>query len=356
MRFFLTGLLILLISYSTASADQANVFIYHRFNDDRHPSTNISTGDFRAQLELLQAQKIPVLRLGQVVESLRQGHRLPQPCAVITVDDAYRSFLTDGWPLVRQYGFPVTLFVSTATIGGADFLNWTELQQLQREGVEIGNHSDSHDFLLDRLPGETDTEWQARILLDIGSAQRELETHLGSAPQLFAYPYGEFDPELVNLVKLSGFVAAFGQQSGVMTLDQDYYRFPRFPVGGAHASLDEFRSKLFMKSLPVRVISPSTNVISENKPPTLRFYLNGNDINVDSLQCYVPGIAGCQVKIVNRAEGIYEVAASRPLIGRRSKYTVTASDFKGNSWYWYSQLWVHPQGRQMTDHSVPGRE
>jgi len=357
MRFFLSGLLTLLISYScTAFADQANVFIYHRFNDARHPSTNITSRDFRAQLEFLKTRNIPVLRLGQVVESMQQGSRLPQPCAVLTVDDAYRSFLTDGWPLIRQYGYPVTLFVSTATIGGGDYLSWAELQQLQREGVEIGNHSASHAFLLDRLPDETETDWQARILTDISSAQQEIETHLGSAPQLFAYPYGEFDPDLVSLVKGAGFSAAFGQQSGVMTSDQDFYRFPRFPIGGAHASLDEFRSKLFMHSLPVHVISPGTNVITENMPPTLRFYLQDNSIDSNSLRCYVPDIAGCQVKIVNQAEGIYEVAAKRPLVGRRSKYTVTASDITGRLWYWYSQLWVYPQGRQVSDHAVPGGE
>jgi peptidoglycan/xylan/chitin deacetylase (PgdA/CDA1 family) len=348
MRAILTGLLTLLISFACAAyadADQANVFIYHRFNDARYPSTNIMSSDLRTQLELLHTLQIPVLRLGQVVESMQQGVSLPQPCAVITVDDAFRSFLTDGWPLIRQYAYPVTLFVSTATIGDGDYLNWAELQQLQREGVEIGNHSASHAFLLDRLPGETDSEWQARILTDIMSAQQELETHLGTAPRLFAYPYGEFDPDLVNLLKGTGFAAAFGQQSGVMASNQDFYRLPRFPIGGSHTSLEEFRSKLFMNSLPVTVISPASNNIHENNPPRLRFQLKDNRIDNGSLRCYAPDVVDCQVKIVNREEGIFEVQANHPLIGRRSKYTMTASDFKGSSWYWYSQLWVQPQGR-----------
>ncbi len=123
MRLLQFGLFafLLLLGHS-AFADQANVFVYHRFNDSRYPSTNISLQDFRAHLDLLHQQEFTVLKLGQVVERLRKGVSLPQRCAVITVDDAYRSFLTDGWPLLKLYGYPATLFVTTNTVGGGDYL------------------------------------------------------------------------------------------------------------------------------------------------------------------------------------------------------------------------------------------
>jgi len=349
-------LILLLVLGSSAYAEQANVFIYHRFNDSRYPSTNISSEDFLAQLEFLQARKITVLGLGQVIASLHQGLALPRPCAVITVDDAYRSFLTDGWSLLKRFGYPVTLFVSTESIGARDYLTWAELQSLQREGVAIGNHSASHAYLLDRLPNESDSDWQGRVSTDIMNAQQAFEDHLGAVPQLFAYPYGEFSPGLVELVKKAGFTAAFGQQSGVMTADQDLYSLPRFPMVDGHASLDEFRSKLFMQALPVRVVSPKNTVITGINPPVLRFYLNDDAVDSRTLRCFVSGAPGSDVRIVNQASGLYEASALQPLIGRRSNYTITASDSGGRSWFWYSQLWVHPQGPQMPDHSVPRRE
>lgn len=329
---------------SPACADQANVFIYHRFNDSRFPTTDVTSTDFRDQLELLKQQKVAVLSLGKVVEAMQRGLPLPQPCAVITVDDAYRSFLTDGWPLLKSFGFPATLFVSTDTIGSHDYLSWQELELLRDEGVEIGNHSASHDYLLDRPGLVSDADWQAQVMLDIGRAQQAFETHLGAAPQLFAYPYGEFSPELTALVKAAGFKAAFGQQSGVITDDQDFYQLPRFPVGGSHASLEEFRSKLFMKRLPVRVVSPQSTVIKNENPPVLRFYLKSGGVENRTLSCFVSGSAReCVVRAVDVAEGLYEVEAVRPITGRRSKYTVTASDAGGKTWYWYSQLWVQPR-------------
>jgi peptidoglycan/xylan/chitin deacetylase (PgdA/CDA1 family) len=335
-------------------ADQANVFIYHRFNDSRYPSTNISSDAFHAQLELLQQQSFAVLTLGQVIERMRRGLSLPQRCAVITVDDAYHSFLTDGWPLLKRYGYPATLFVSTDSVGGNDYLSWQELETLQEEGVEIGNHSASHDYLLDRAPLTSGPDWSASVRSDLRRSQKAFEDHLNMSPQLFAYPYGEFSPELAELVKGAGFVAAFGQQSGVVTAEQDFYRLPRFPVGGEHSSLDEFRSKLFMKSLPVQIVSPKSTVITGENPPVLRFYLKHNDVDNSTLHCFVSGSTDeCLVRTLNDAEGLFEVMAFQPIMGRRSKYTVTASNANGRTWYWYSQLWVQPSGNMMANHFVP---
>lgn len=335
-----------------AYADQANVFIYHRYDDPRYPSTNTSLVDFQAHLDLLQQQEFSVLRLGEVVERLKRGASLPQRCAVITVDDAYRSFYTGGWPLLKEYGFPATLFVSTDQVGGGDFLDWKELRELQGEGVEIGNHSASHAYLLDRNSDEEVDAWEKRILADLHRSQLAFEVNLGIFPKLFAYPYGEFSSELVALVKKSGFEAAFGQQSGVITPTQDLYVLPRFPVGGDHVSVAEFREKLFMSALPVTVVSPKSSVLGGENPPKLKFYLKPDVVDSSSLRCFVPGSARCEVRIVSEDELLYEAEATKPITSRRSKYTLTASDARGETWYWFSQLWVQPGRGDVADSPV----
>ena len=277
---------------------------------------------------------------------------LPERCAVISVDDAYRSFLTDGWPLLRQYGYPATLFVSTDTVGGGDYLSWQELRKLEREGVEIGNHSANHAYLLDRLDAENESVWMKRVAEDISRSQQAFDSHLNSSPALYAYPYGEFAPGLVALVKSAGFIAAFGQQSGVVAAGQDLFHLPRFPVGGGYSSLVEFRNKAYMKRLPVWIVSPESTVITGNLPPKLRFNFNQQDVDESSLRCFVSGQANCLVRKVEGEEGLYEAEAMQPLLGRRSKYTLTASDQNGRSWYWFSQLWVRPRGSEMSDMPV----
>lgn len=333
-------LLLSLPSPALFAADTATVFVYHRFGDNRYPSTNISLEDFRSHLEILRRERFDVLPVGAIVERLRRGDPLPERCAAITVDDAYKSFLTGGVPLLKEFGYPATLFVSTDSVGGQDYLDWPELQVLQREGVEIGNHSATHDYLLDRLPEEDRARWQQRVSADLRQAQEAFRLHLGQAPALLAYPYGEYDPELMAIAREVGFEAALGQQSGVISPASDRFALPRFPMAEAYA--DAFRSKLLMKPLPVRVLTPTSPVVGAQNPPLLEVQIDLSGIAPGSLRCFVSGQPDGVIDAQQGGAGAYHVQARQPLTGRRSKYTLTARGRDGD-WYWFSQLWIRPQ-------------
>lgn len=323
-----------------AIADSANIFVYHRFDEPRFSSTNTSSADFQSHLEILKKLDFTVISLRELLEKFKSNNTLPQRCAVITVDDASRSFMTTGWPLLKQYGFPATLFVSTDYVGKKGYLDWDELAALSREGVEIGNHSASHKYLVDLLE---EPDGRERVIVDLQRSQDAFEEHLGIKPLMFAYPFGEFSPGLAAEVKGFGFHAAFGQQSGVATPSQDFFELPRFPMGGAYVTAESFRSKLLMKHLPLAVIEPTNTIVNDNNPPKLVFYLGDGRFDKSTLNCYVPGQLNCQLKQLNGEEGLFEVMAEEPVAGRRSKYTITASDRLGETWYWFSQLWILPR-------------
>lgn len=332
-------LILLLLPVAVSAADHATVFIYHRFGDSRYPSTNTSLADFRAHLNTLRAGGYAVLPLAEIIEHLRGGTPLPERCVAITVDDAFRSFLRGAMPLLREYGYPATLFVNTGEMDGPDYMTWEELRQVARENVEIGSHSATHGYLLDRKPGETGTAWRRRVKAEIRRSQEELTSRLGRAPRLFAYPYGEFSGELIEVVRELGFVAAVGQQSGVAGRGQDLFALPRFPAGGSYGSLGEFRDRLRFKALPLEVLAPADTLVDSPNPPIWRVRLDTAVIDPRTLRCYVPGQSPARVTAVDPAAGIYEIRAASPLKDRRSKYTLTAVDRQGN-WRWFSQLWV----------------
>lgn len=322
------------------SAGQVNSFIYHRFDEHRYPSTNISSEIFKQQLEYLKKNDIEVISLGDIARRLASGQALPEHAVALCADDSFRSFYDVAMPLLRQYGYPVTLFVNTDAVGKKGYLGWNELKQLHEEGVELGNHTATHAYLVEAEANESFSAWRERVKQDILKAQAAFERNLKIKPELFAYTFGEYSDELVALVEEIGFVAAYAQQSGVVHDRHPRYNLPRFPMGGPFATVKGFISKLKMKSLVVLDQAPFGSVVGVN-PPTLHLKLENSSINPKLVNCFVQGENRCRVeRDVERGDGWYKVMAEQPLSGRRNKFTLTVQDRVGQ-WLWFSQPWVN---------------
>jgi len=337
---FIVGVLLVLPLLSQGNAGQVNAFIYHRFDETRYPSTDISAAVFSQQLEYVTVNGLEVISLGEVARRLIHGEELPDQAVSFCVDDAFRSFYDVGMPIIRQYGIPMTLFVNTAAVGTAGYLSWQELRELAAEGVEIGNHTDTHPYLVEQKPTETYPQWKQRIRQEILRAQQEFEKKLGTKPTLFAYPYGEYSTAVVEIVKDLGFKTAFAQQSGVIHSTHNRYNLPRFPMGGPFATLAGFKTKLAMKPLLVIEEDSFDPVIGEN-PPVLHLHIAGQQIDPQRLNCFVQGENRCWVEAdVDKGAGWYQVLAVQPLTGRRNKYTLTLQSREGG-WLWYSHPWIN---------------
>jgi peptidoglycan/xylan/chitin deacetylase (PgdA/CDA1 family) len=336
------ALFLVLMSALVPVASAATLFIYHRFGDTRAPSTNVSIADFTAHLQYLHEGGFTVLPVDEIVRRTEAGEILPEKTVGLTVDDGYVTFLTGAMPLLRQYGYPVTLFVQTETVGHRGYLSWEQLAALAAEGVTIGNHGHQHLHFVNRTPGETEQAWRARIRQDIESAQQLFRRQLGLTPTLLAYPYGEYSLPVRDLVRELGFAAAFSQQSGVLDRTADLFAIPRFPIGGVYASLQRFQSLARMQRLPVSAITPVDPVWTATAPPVLELNLDVGAVEVRQLRCYVQGANTCTVTARADNPGSFRVVADKPLAGRRNKYTLTAPLLTGGGWAWYSHLWVMP--------------
>lgn len=258
------------------SAGQINAFIYHRFDDARYPSTNVPVDIFTKQLEFLREHNIPAVSTQDISERIARGEPLPEHGVMITVDDSYLSFYEAGMPVIRKFGVPVSLFVNTDSVGTPGYMTWEQIREVAAQGVEIGNHTASHAYLVEKVSGETDAQWRQRIYNDIDRAQQAFERELGLVPNIFAYPYGEYSAEIIEVLKELGFIAAYAQQSGVIHPQHDPFTLPRFPMGGPFATLDEFTSKTAMKALVVADQEPFEAIIfNAQAPPALDLYLPG---------------------------------------------------------------------------------
>jgi peptidoglycan/xylan/chitin deacetylase (PgdA/CDA1 family) len=195
-----------------------------------------------------------------------------------------------------------------------------------------------------RRDRESDAGWRARVSANIGRSLARIEKEIGTAPTLFAYPYGEYDPELAAMVRGLG-LAGFGQQSGAAWSEADRATLPRFPVSGAYADLADLRVKAASLPLPVVEASPDSPVLTQEETrPALTLSIEWGDWSADGLAAYVSGQGGTPVVWADRARGRVRVQANRDLPPGRSRYNVTAPARNGGRWYWYSHPWIRPGG------------
>lgn len=311
-------------------------FIYHRFGDARYPTTNTPVKDFEAHLVYLKQNHYTVLSFSDAISYLHSDEK-EQNVAVITIDDAYKTFFKNGLPLLKKYGMPATLFINTKTVGGGDYMTWSDLKVAMKNNMEIGNHTHSHDYFLNTPAPDCYEVFRKEIEM----SQSIILKNLDIKPTVFSYPYGEFDIKMKTIVKDIGFIAAAAQNSGVISASGDFFQCPRFPMSEAYSASDKFIEKVRMKPFNIVRESP-VDFIMNDKQPVLTLTLQNDDLKLNQLRCFVQG--GSCVLTVKEKQGdatTIEIRSTRPIASRRrTLYTVTAPDAHG-TWHWHSHLWIN---------------
>lgn len=327
-----------------AEDGQIRAFIYHHFGmEDKYPSTSVSLKQFEGHLDYLQKNGYTVLTLGDAISLLSSENRPPRKTAVITIDDGYRSIWQNAVPLLDEYGYKATIFIPTSHVGGGNYLTWDQIAKLRKKGFEIGNHSHSHEYFLDN-PKEKVREIFEK---DLKESHEQFRKHLKKTPELYAYPFGEYSPEMIQVLKKYGYVAAAAQKSGVICAESSKFLLPRFPMNVHYGKVGDFAKKAQMNALRVVKEDPLNPVISGQNPPGLSLTIRNNEVNPEGLQCFVSGAPNCDLKHKLKDERLMiEARAREELNSRRTLYTITAPNRDATEWYWYSHLWILPERKQ----------
>jgi len=311
-------------------------FIYHRFGDHRYPTTNTPVKDFADHLTYLEKNNFRILTFSEAIDYLKSDEP-PQKTAVITVDDGYKSFFKNGLPLLRKHHMRATLFINTKTVSGSDMMNWDELKEAMSSQVEIGNHTHSHAFFLNEHAATRYETFRKEIEL----SQSIIKEHLKVTPEVFTFPYGEFDPEMKAIVKKLGFKAAAAQNSGVLHPASDLFMCPRIPMSESYSPRDKFIEKASMHALKISHQTPESFIASDRQP-LLTLTIDNTGLRMSQLRCFVQGGTGTlEIVETEGHETTVTVRANQPLGKRRVLYTITAPDDQGQ-WHWFSHVWISP--------------
>ena len=122
--------------------------MYHRFNESKYPSTNIQIDVFKEQLNIIDKEGIEFIHPKDFKKSLYEKKKNRK--ILLTIDDGLLSFYENAWPILKEKKIPFILFVNTREVGSFNYMNWDQIIELHKSGnVEIGNHSHSHEYLVD---------------------------------------------------------------------------------------------------------------------------------------------------------------------------------------------------------------
>jgi len=215
------------------------ILMYHSICDDPEPGVapyyrlNTSPARFREQMKWLREDGWQVVPLGEAVRRAGDGRRV----AAITFDDGYRDFLTNAWPVLREFSYPVTVFLPTGLIDAGDgfrgkpCLDWDEVRRLAAEGVAFGSHTVTHARLAglpsDRLTGE------------LLHSKRSLEDHVTTSVEGFSYPYAfpehdvTFCRSFGRLAQECGYGYVLTTRIGRHRTGDSPWRVRRLPCNGA---------------------------------------------------------------------------------------------------------------------------
>lgn len=319
-------------------ASAAIILQYHHVATNTPASTSVTPAEFRQQMQLLKQQGMQVVGLDQIIDHLTQQKTMPDNWVAVTFDDGFANVYDNARPILKEFGYPYTMFLGPALIDRREgpVLTWQQIKTMHAEGAIIANHSSYHHHLAVPDAGETLAQWRERVKQDILLAHQQLKDQLGVERRWLAYPYGDFSAELETLLRDMGFIG-IGQQSGAVGPGVSLTRIPRYPSSSQFAQMKHFAPKLKTLALPVTDYSHADPVTTSN-PPTLRLSVDSSDFKKTALNCF---FNGQPIPLKWLDEQSFQITATAPLHLAHNRYNCTAPSLsKKGYFYWFSQPWV----------------
>ncbi len=239
VNFLILKFILILSPYLLLS--DGHIFVYHRFDDSRYPTTNISTTTLKREFNYLKSHNYKVVPLIDIVKKIQAKEKVPDNWVAFSIDDGFKSFYTNGLPIFKKYGYPFTLFIAVKYTQEKyrDYVTWKQLKEISKYGsVEFHSYGHGH---FGRMSSE-------KIKADMDKGLALMKKHLNYQPKLFVYPYGEYDNRVEKIVNSYGFQAVFNQNMGAVNgVCSDAYDIDRSAVVGSNAK--DFKLYLSFKEL-----------------------------------------------------------------------------------------------------------
>ena len=303
--------------------------MYHRFDENKYPSTNIQMNIFLEQIQLIKDLNYDFIH----PENFEKNFSIPkkQKKILITIDDAFQSFYEVAWPFLKENKIPFILFVSTEPVGNKGSMTWDQIKEVEQESFAIiGHHSHSHDYLID-VSNED-------FIKDIETANKIFTEKIGYIPSLFSYPFGEYS-EFMRQYISKNFTYAFGQHSGVIDVNKEKFQLPRFPINENYGELKRFTSIIKTYPLEYRKLLPLEKKLDKsNNPPSFSVEFFDNQENIKNINCYSNEGNKWEKSKIQFDSNTLNIKFREAFLPRRGRINCSLND--NGKWRWFGTQFI----------------
>jgi len=303
--------------------------MYHRFNENKYPSTNIKMEVFKNHIEIINQFNYRFYN----PTNLEKEFYIPrkQKVILLTIDDAFESFYLEAWPFLKKNKIPFILFVSTEPIGNKGYMTWDQIKEIEKESFAfIGHHSHSHEYLIDKTKED--------FINDIKTANKKFLNNLGYIPNLFSYPFGEYS-EFMRKYISKNFDFAFGQHSGIIDINKSKYELPRFPINENYGEIKRFKS--IIKSYPLeykRLFPLQKKINHKNNPPFFKVEFFEEQTNINNINCYSNEGNEWKKSKVKILDNTLTIEFRGKFLPRRGRINCSLND--NGKWRWFGSQFI----------------
>jgi peptidoglycan/xylan/chitin deacetylase (PgdA/CDA1 family) len=177
----------------------------------------VIAGDtFHSHLETMKTAGTPGVAIGTALEPGSD------PCVALTFDDGCASDLLVAAPLLVEFGFTATFYITVDWIGTTGFLMPAQVRELAAHGFQIASHSLSHPYLTDLAPD--------RLRLELTASRDRLEQISGVPVRHFSCPGGRWSRAVADVAREAGYESVADSRPVAWVRGADRFRIGRFAV------------------------------------------------------------------------------------------------------------------------------
>ncbi len=208
----------------------------HAIEDHIDDPIELYTGHFDKLCGVLKEYGYETITLGDLLDYIDYGEALPEKPVIITSDDGFQDVYINGFPILKKYGYKMTVFLVTGAVGETEaerktneyfekgsghggsptrpLLIWPEIEEMYEYGCEFQSHTVNHV----RLGIASDEV----VLYELEQSKEDIESHLANEVLFVALPKGNYSPDKVPLFEEAGYRGALRHAGGaedISTID-----------------------------------------------------------------------------------------------------------------------------------------